>query len=118
MIQLIIFILNAAGKFLGKLISNKGCLVSFIAMCVVVFFILGSGAQLHKQELQKAHPELFTNDIQDNSSPHSGQHIAGILFFGFIIVLIALSIKSKFKKNIINCIINTVLTHLKVQVPR
>src|SRR5665811_914392 len=98
MIQLIIFFLNAAGKFLGKLISNRGCLVSFIVFCVVVFFILGSGAQVHRQELQKAHPELFKNDIQDNSSPGSGQHIAVILFWGSIIVLIALSFRSKFKK--------------------
>jgi len=98
MIQLIIFVFGAIGKFIGKLISNRGCLVSFIVICVVVFFILGSGAQVHRNELEKAHPELFKNAIQDNSSPGSGQHIAGILFFGSIIVLIALSIKSKFKK--------------------
>src|SRR5664280_2354575 len=94
MIQLIIFFLNATGKLIGKLVSSRGCLVSFIVFCVVVFFILGSGAQVHRQELQKAHPELFKNDIQDNSnnsSPGSGQHIAVILFWGSIIVLIALS---------------------------
>ena len=44
MIQLIIFFLNATGKLIGKLVSNRGCLVSFIVFCVVVF--LFSAAEL------------------------------------------------------------------------
>src|SRR5665647_3888740 len=100
MIQLVIFILNTAGKFIGKLISNRGCLVSFLIFCVVFFYIIGKGAQERSYEIQKVHPEL-KNIIQDNSnnsSPQSGQQIAGILFWGVIILLIALFIKSKFKK--------------------
>ena len=58
MIQLIIFILNTTGKFLGKLISNRGCLVSFLIFCVVFFYIIGKGAQQRSYEIQKAHPEL------------------------------------------------------------
>ena len=100
MIQLIIFILNTSGKFIGKLISNRGCLVSFLVFCVVFFYIIGKGAQERSYEIQKAHPELkkIIQDNYNNSSPGSGQHIAVILFWGSIIVLIALYIRSKFKK--------------------
>src|SRR5450759_816799 len=87
-------------KFIGKLISNRGCLVSFLVFCVVFFYIIGKGAQERSYEIQKAHPEL-KNIIQDNSnnsSPGFGQHIIGILFWGFIIVYIGLYIRSKFKK--------------------
>jgi len=80
MIQLVIFILNTAGKFIASLLAIEGVLFLSSFSVLWFFFILGSGAQVHRQELQKAHPELFKNEIQDNSSPHSGKHIAVILF--------------------------------------
>jgi len=100
MIQLIIFILNATGKFLGKLISYKGCLVTFIIFCIVFFLILGKGAEMHNSEILKAHPQLkdVLQDHYNNSPPQSGQQFAGILIWGVIILLIALFIKNKLKK--------------------
>jgi hypothetical protein len=66
----------------------------------VFFFILGKGAQMHNIEIVKAHPELknVLQDNSNNSSPQSGQQTARILFWGVIIVLIVLFLRSKIKK--------------------
>ena len=87
------------GSLLASLLAIEGVL--FLSSFSVLWFFLFSAVELRYTDRNyKKHIRNFSKMTYRiiNSSPGSGQHIAVILFWGSIIVLIALSFRSKFKK--------------------